>query len=109
MSALSLALDANILQGVTQWKGRVCAAELTVVSSFAPPVCVRSTVQESVAASLEAVARKTRCFQEALKASETLGDCEPEELCSRLLCLSHFSIFFWVLVKVRLSNKETDL
>lgn len=89
--AWSLALGVNILQGVTQWKGRVCAAELTVVSSFARPVCVHSTVRGSVAASLWDVARKTCCFQEVLKASETLGDSEPKELYSGLLCLSHFS------------------
>lgn len=76
MSASSLALDVSILRGVTQWKWRACAAEPTVVSSFAWPACVLFTALESVAASLQAVARRTYYFQEVLKVSETLGDYE---------------------------------
>lgn len=81
MNAWSLVLNVSILQGVTQWKGRVCAAELTVASSFAQPACVLSMVPESVAVSLQAVARRIYFFQEALKASEMWGDYEQKVIC----------------------------
>lgn len=56
----------------------MCAAELIVLSSFAQLVFVHSMVPKSVEASLEVDARRTSCFQEVLKASETLGDCEQK-------------------------------
>lgn len=61
----------------------------TVASSFAHPVCVLSMVPKSVEVSLSAVVRRTRCCQEALKASATLGDCDVKASILVLLFFSH--------------------
>lgn len=93
MNAWSLALIVSILQGVTRWKGRVCAAELTVASSFARPACVLSMALESVAVSLQVVARRIYFFQEAHKASEMWGDYEQKVICIPV-SNANVSVFF---------------
>lgn len=95
MSASRSALDASILQGAILWKERVCAAMPTVASSFVHPVCVLSMVPKSVEVSLSAAVRRTRCFQEALKASATLRDCERQSLYSCFAFLQSPTQWWW--------------
>lgn len=74
----------------------MCAAVLTVVFSFALPACALFMALESVAASLLVVARRTYSFQEALKASETLGDYEPKVDCIPI-CYAKVTFVFLLL------------
>lgn len=93
-SASSLVRDVSIPQDVIRAKGRACAAELTVASSFACHACVLLTALKSAAVSLQAAVGRTY-FQEALKASEMLEGYETVPVCCA--AFSHFNRFLFFL------------
>lgn len=77
MSASSRAPGASTLLDVILLRGRGYAPGPTAASSFAQTASVPSTAPRSVLAGQPAVAaKKTFFFQEVLRVSATLGDCE---------------------------------